>query len=76
MVAMLVKTSAPITIPAIGKTIERIRASTPRDSFLTNPIIANMNAASPKNGGNNRSETPAKIIAKLDRVLFILCLSG
>jgi hypothetical protein len=57
---MLVATKVPITIPAIGRTIERIRASAPRDSFFTKPIIANTNAARPNTGGNSNSETPAK----------------
>jgi hypothetical protein len=56
--------------PSIGKAIERIRARVDLGSFFVIAIIAKISAAGPKAIGRNRTETPAKMIDKIDSLLF------
>jgi len=58
--------------PTIGKTIDKTRATILNLSPLVMAIMARIKAARPNIGGNRRTETEAKTIARIDKVFLLL----
>jgi hypothetical protein len=70
------KTNAPRTNPIKGPTIETMSAIVESFSDLVFAIIARTSATGPKMIGNRSSETPPKIIARIDNAFPLLLGTG